>query len=188
MIATWTLVVGIIAAVASLIAAVAAVTVTLLSLQEKRRKELPRITLYRAGKGRDFYCSPNSDNPNIGWKILKVNVKQSEFSLSAPIINTLDGREPRKCLRQPLLHREEENSLTLDFYSEWRDFCEWPSQGDSYPMEFHDDCGKALLSFTCEAPSSPWWNLWRKRVTVPYLYEKGSQHLTVSELPEFKNR
>ena len=187
MVATWTLVVGIIAAVASLIAAVAAVTVTLLSLQEKRRKELPWIDLYGAGEGGIFYCHLKTNNHSIGWKIRRVDVKECTFSLSTPIVDTLLGRKERKYLAQPLPPQKKGNCVTYGSYSEWRDFCEWSKETALYEIAIHDYCGSALLSFTCEMPSRKWWNLWQKKIRVPFPYKEGTKYPILCEHPALKN-
>ena len=131
-----------------------------ISWLNRRKKEgpLPKIELY----GGNGVFSPylDIDHNSIGWKIIRVEVLDSNV---------------RECLSQHVIEQTDTGSKGQ--LGGWRDFCDYP--GGAHPVEMiaiHPDCYEAILSFICETPSRIWWKPWkRKKERVPYKYVPGRQ-------------
>ena len=191
MVISWTLVVGIIAATAATIGTTYAVTKDLFSLREKKRKELPRISLYDAPhislRRGHYFCFLETGPDRMGWKIIRADVKQVEHGLSAPLLDKHQGREALKCIRNLLPPYKKGEWTEYGSYGEWSDYCEWPEENNLFDIVIHEHCDKVHLSFTCEMASRAWWNLWRRKVKLPFLFQKGTRYPMLHDHPTFKD-
>ncbi len=161
----WTLFVSLMALVAATISALFAYLNHRATVQAREQSELPKIGLY--GSGGDCHFRLETDHNSIGWKIVRVEVVESD---------------PSKCLQQNLWSQADDGSWSW-VPSEWRDFCEYPEGASDFePISFHPACSKASLEFICEIPARTWWIQWRKkRKRVPYKYVIGGLPPLVSD-------
>ncbi len=136
-------------------------------VQGREQNELPKIQLYRYADAIhvDCYFRLETDHHSIGWKVIRVEVVDSNY---------------RECLKQNVHSKTDDGRPTWS-PGEWQDFCDYPEGAScAEPISFHHACWQASLLFICETPEQIriWWKPWRKekkKIRLPYKYVKGAQ-------------
>ena len=148
----WIELVALVLTAVAALAATVGLVIAFFNRRDMVLAKLPKIQLFNSGGGYHFRL--NTDHNSIGWKVIKVEVVDSNYR--------------KECLAQDLMVKEDERT-TKYVRSGWRDFCEYPEGASDFaPLWVHPNCYKASLSFICSVPS-------RKRKRVPYKFVRGEQ-------------